>query len=67
MERVGLDAPSKDAPHYLPLLSPEFCDERYRRFVEKHMGSHRAMFNIPDCRKPPYKRTSFKNELVDPK
>jgi hypothetical protein len=47
---------------YLPLLPPEYCEPRYRRFVARHItgeNNHAAYFHMPDCRKPPYKRPSF--------
>jgi hypothetical protein len=67
MTRVALEAPATGAPRNVPLLSPEFCDERYRRFMERHIDSPRGLFNVPDCRRPPYQRTSYKHELLESK
>lgn len=73
-ERVALP-PTTDsggsAPAFLPLLSPEFCDAPYRRYVRRHRVARGELGlalpysgeDIPPCRKPPYKRTSFRRRI----
>lgn len=65
------DAGGKPAA-FLPLLSPEFCDAPYRRYVRRHriargelgLALPSAGEDIPPCRKPPYKRTSFRRRIL---
>lgn len=62
MERVPLEFPSKKPmpamPAFVPLMPPEYCEQKYRRYLQRHIGDGFA-FQPPDCRKPPYKRNSF--------
>ena len=64
------DRPSP--PAYFPLIPVEFCDPRYRRFVMsrlRRLTSSSAASSItvademPPCRRPPYKRSSFRRRL----
>ena len=57
---------------FLPLISPEFCDAPYRRYVRLHRVERgklglvlpNAGDDMPPCRRPPYKRTSFRRRIV---
>jgi len=74
-ERTSL-APDADrrggppAPSFSPLISPEFCDSNYRRYVRTHLGligsgSPRLFTEeMPPCRRPPYKRGSFREAFL---
>jgi hypothetical protein len=73
-ERVSLapDADRRDrpAPAFLPLISPEFCDPDYQRFVRSRLaarlgrGGHLLADDMPPCRRPPYKRGSFREAAL---
>lgn len=57
---------------FLPLISPEFCDAPYRRYVRSHrvekgklgLALPNSGDDIPPCRRPPYKRTSYRRMIV---
>ena len=70
MTRVKLSADRRndddndgDDVLYAPIFPPEYCDIRYRRYIDKHVASVEhdtaSAFHVPECRKPPYKRASF--------
>lgn len=58
---------------FLPLISPEFCDAPYRRYVRMHRVDRGRLGlvlpnegdDMPPCRLPPYKRTSFRMRIAD--
>ena len=65
-ERVSLAADRPYPPPYMPLIPPEFCDARYRRYVQTRLRrapSAAAADGVPPCRRPPYKRTSFRRGI----
>ena len=70
MERVSLDPPHlpttpKHFPRFVPLLPPEHCGPRYRRALERKLhGQYGSFYGLPDCRKPPYKRQSFRGRIM---
>ena len=71
MDRARIDPPPPTAPLFFPLLPPEFCEARYQRFMRRHLhgsasarGHNHHLFNPPDCRKPPYKRSSYKARVA---
>ena len=69
MDKLDVSMPTAAAHthvKYFPLLSPEYCEPQYRRFVARQLssGATSPMYlHIPDCRKPPYKRESFKGRV----
>lgn len=69
MERIDMDVGDLPAkPQYMPLLPPEFCTPRYRQYVRLHahnLGGE-AYAYMPDCRRPPYKRGSFRGRVALP-
>ena len=64
-ERVGLEPDRPNPPAFFPLIPPEFCDPRYRRFVRQRLRRMSAAFvdDMPPCRRPPYKRSSFRRKI----
>lgn len=67
---VSLAADRPSPPAFFPLIPPEFCDPRYRRFVMTRLrraSSSASAITVademPPCRRPPYKRSSFRRRL----
>ena len=69
-ERVSMapDPGHAPSPESMPLIPIEFCDPQYRRWI-----AGQKLRNIPEtendneskpCRRPPYKRNSFRRRLV---
>jgi hypothetical protein len=71
MDRVVLAPPpssgSQKRPAFYPLLPPEYCEPRYRKFVARleQAPTALAVGAIPDCIRPPYKRSTFRDHLHD--
>jgi hypothetical protein len=69
-QTVSLAPDRPSPPAFFPLIPPEFCDPRYRRFVMsrlRRMSSSASSITVademPPCRRPPYKRSSFRRRL----
>ena len=67
MERVTLTSHGSHGkwPLFYPLLPPEYCEARYRKFAARLEESSTAiaMGMIPDCIRPPYKRSGFRDHV----
>jgi hypothetical protein len=69
-ERVSLTPDRPAPPAFLPLIPPDFCDPKYRRYVMTRLrrasGVASGMIegDMPPCRRPPYKRSSFRRRIV---
>jgi hypothetical protein len=69
MDRVILAPPpsasSPQRPAFYPLLPPEYCEPRFRKFALRLQQSSgpATVGHVPDCRRPPYKRSNFNEPL----
>ena len=69
MDRVILAPPpsasSPKRPAFYPLLPPEYCEPRFRKFALRLQQSAgpTTIGHVPDCRRPPYKRSNFNEPL----
>ena len=74
-DRIDIPATTDDGGKpvaFLPLMPPEFCDAPYRRYVRNHRVEKGKLGlvlpnsgeDIPPCRRPPYKRTSYRRRIV---
>lgn len=71
-DRVDIPTDEGKPAAFLPLISPEFCDAPYRRYVRSHrvekgklgLALPNSGDAIPPCRRPPYKRSSFRRRIV---
>ena len=65
MDRVAL---LPNAVRFVPLMPPEFCGRKYQRYVERRLeragNNYESTARVPECRKPPYKRDSFKERVT---